>query len=139
MPRTQLLRVLAALSLPALTLTTAGTANAADTQHVGHVWTIVLENSEMEQTYVTDRNSDPYLSQTLTSEGMFIPGYYGTGHSSLDNYIAMVSGQGPNPSTQGDCDTNTTLGNPAGAGGGSVDPSPTTWQFDADGQALAKR
>ena len=132
------------MSLPALTLTTAGTANAADTPHIGHVWTIVLENSEFEQTYVADRNSDPYLSQTLTSQGMLIPGYFGTGHSSLDNYIAMASGQGPNPQTQGDCDTNTTLGAPVGADGkpipgiGSVDPGPTTWQFDADGQAVDK-
>ena len=134
MPRTQLLRFLAALSLPALTLTTAGTANAAATPHVGHVWTIVLENSEFEQTYVADRNSDPYLSQTLTSEGMLIPGYFGTGHSSLDNYIAMASGQGPNAETKGDCDTNTTLG------GGSPNPAPDanghTWHFDADGQAV---
>ena len=33
-----------------------------------------------------------------------MPGYYGIGHlSSLDNYLALVSGQAPNPQTQGDC------------------------------------
>jgi phosphatidylinositol-3-phosphatase len=135
MTRTHLVRCLAALALPALTVTTATAANAADpAPHVGHVWTIVLENSEFEQTYIADRNSDPYLSQTLTSEGMLVPGYFGTGHSSLDNYIAMASGQGPNASTQGDCDTNTTLG------GGPPDPAPDasahTWHFDAHGQAV---
>jgi hypothetical protein len=31
--------------------------------------------------------------------------YYGIGHNSLDNYIAMVSGQAPNPITQADCGT----------------------------------
>jgi photosystem II stability/assembly factor-like uncharacterized protein len=29
--------------------------------------------------------------------------YFGIGHESLDNYIAEVSGQAPNPDTQGDC------------------------------------
>ena len=29
--------------------------------------------------------------------------YYGVGHESLDNYIAEVSGQAPNPETQDDC------------------------------------
>ena len=29
--------------------------------------------------------------------------YYAVGHSSLPNYIAQVSGQGPNPATEGDC------------------------------------
>jgi hypothetical protein len=29
--------------------------------------------------------------------------YYGIGHNSMDNYIAMISGQSPNPITQQDC------------------------------------
>ena len=32
-----------------------------------------------------------------------MPNYYGVGHASLDNYIAMISGQAPNASTQADC------------------------------------
>ncbi len=44
-----------------------------------------------------------YLSQTLVGQGAFLPNYYGIGHHSLDNYIAMVSGQAPNPLTSGDC------------------------------------
>ena len=32
-----------------------------------------------------------------------MPNYYGIGHSSLDNYIAMIGGQPPNPTTQADC------------------------------------
>ena len=32
-----------------------------------------------------------------------MPNYYGVGHASLDNYVAMISGQAPNPSTQADC------------------------------------
>ena len=34
-----------------------------------------------------------------------MPNYYGIGHSSLDNYIAMIGGQPPNPTTQADCPT----------------------------------
>ena len=29
--------------------------------------------------------------------------FYGIGHFSLDNYLAMISGQAPNTATQGDC------------------------------------
>jgi phosphatidylinositol-3-phosphatase len=98
---------------------------AAATTSVGHVWTIVLENSEFAQTFVAGRSSAPYLTQTLPSLGKLVVQYFGTGHSSLDNYIAMTSGQGPNTTTQGDCDTPTTLGGDAGQ-----------WHFDADGQAV---
>jgi phosphatidylinositol-3-phosphatase len=92
---------------------------------VGHVWTIVLENSEFAQTFVAGRSTAPYLTQTLPSLGKLVVQYFGTGHSSLDNYIAMTSGQGPNATTQGDCDDPTTLG---GANG--------QYHFDADGQAV---
>ncbi|GAC1387472.1 MAG: phosphatidylinositol-3-phosphatase [Pseudarthrobacter sp.] len=45
----------------------------------------------------------PYLSQTLRGQGMLLSQYYGTAHNSLPNYIAQISGQGPNTETQGDC------------------------------------
>ena len=127
MPRTQLLRICAAAALTGgLVVSAPVPAGAADaTPHIGHVWTIVLENSEFAQTFVGGRNSAPYLTQTLPSLGKLVVNYFGTGHSSLDNYVAMTSGQGPNASTQGDCDTPTTLGGAPGA-----------WHFDADGQAV---
>ena len=128
-PRLLLTRVLpvaamlaAATMAPAASTATQATAAAPA---IGHVWTIVLENSEFAQTFVAGRSAAPYLTQTLPSEGKLVVQYYGTGHSSLDNYIAMTSGQGPNASTQGDCDTPTTLGGPNGQ-----------WHFDADGQAV---
>jgi hypothetical protein len=31
--------------------------------------------------------------------------YYGTAHNSQPNYVAEISGQGPNPQMQGDCQT----------------------------------
>jgi hypothetical protein len=39
----------------------------------------------------------------LTAQGELLTNYYAIGHNSLDNYIAMVSGQAPNAITQSDC------------------------------------
>ena len=69
---------------------------------VRHVFVIVLENESAAVTFGPDSPA-PYLSSTLPSRGVFVPNYYGIGHASLDNYIAMISGQAPNPSTQADC------------------------------------
>ena len=74
------------------------------------MWTIVLENSGVYTSFGLGQVAAPYLARTLPLEGAFLPNYYGTGHSSLDNYIAMTSGQGPNPATQGDCHDATTMG-----------------------------
>ena len=38
-----------------------------------------------------------------------MPNYYGIGHNSNDNYIAMISGQAPNPQTQADCQSFTDM------------------------------
>jgi hypothetical protein len=45
----------------------------------------------------------PYLSKTLPSQGALLEDYYSIGHESLDNYIAMISGQAPSYDTQTDC------------------------------------
>jgi hypothetical protein len=75
---------------------------AAAVPHVDHVFVVVLENENAADTFGPDTEI-PYLAQTLTSQGAFVPDYYGTGHESLDNYISMISGQGPNLETQADC------------------------------------
>ncbi|MBV8172718.1 MAG: phosphoesterase [Candidatus Eremiobacteraeota bacterium] len=49
----------------------------------------------------------PYLAKTLVSQGAYLKNYYGIGHNSLDNYIALISGQAPNRATQLDCHTYT--------------------------------
>jgi hypothetical protein len=69
---------------------------------VRHVFVIVLENESAAVTF-GPASPAPYLSRTLRARGEFMPNYYGVGHASLDNYIAMISGQAPNPSTQADC------------------------------------
>ncbi len=70
--------------------------------HVGHVFLIVLENEGYDTTFGSSPPA-PYLGATLPSQGRLLTQYFAIGHSSLDNYVAMVSGQAPNPQTQNDC------------------------------------
>jgi len=72
--------------------------------HINHVFIVVLENEDYSNTFGPTSEA-PYLAKTLRYQGEFLPNYYGIGHSSLDNYIAMISGQPPTPQTQGDCTT----------------------------------
>ena len=69
---------------------------------VGHVFVIMLENEDYATTF-GEPAADPYLAQTLPSEGALLSEYFATGHESNDNYIALVSGQPPNPENQADC------------------------------------
>ena len=69
---------------------------------IGHVFVIILENKGYANTFASNSLA-PYLAQTLPKQGALVQNYYGVGHVSLDNYIAMISGQGPNPITQSDC------------------------------------
>jgi hypothetical protein len=77
---------------------------------IKHVWLIILENKSYDETF-TGLNDNSYLWHTLPSEGVLLQNYYGTGHSSMDNYIALVSGQAPEEDTQEDCsDVNVPFG-----------------------------
>jgi phosphatidylinositol-3-phosphatase len=67
-----------------------------------HVFIIVLENEGFDTTF-GNNSPAPYLSKELTKKGLLLTQYYGIGHFSLDNYIAMISGQAPNAYTQNDC------------------------------------
>ena len=96
-------------------------ASGATTPPIRHVVIIVLENSDFANNFGAGAVLSPYLTGTLVPMGVEIPLYYGTGHASLDNYVAMISGQAPNPATQGDCTSPATL-------------SPGT--LDADGEAV---
>jgi phosphatidylinositol-3-phosphatase len=85
----------------ALALVLPGGAGAAQPA-VRHVFVIVLENKDYDQSFGPQAKS-PELGQVLPSQGVLLSRYYGVAHNSLPNYIAMVSGQGPNPVTQSDC------------------------------------
>jgi hypothetical protein len=99
-----MLRILIALAL-ALLGTNASTAGAQGRQrlpNVRHVFIIVLENQGFDSTFQLVSRA-PYLADTLTRAGAFLRQYYGIGHVSLDNYIAMISGLAPTRETQIDC------------------------------------
>jgi hypothetical protein len=66
-----------------------------------HVFVIVLENEGFPVTFGA-KSPAAYLKM-LARQGALLRNYYGIGHYSLDNYLAMVSGQAPNPITQADC------------------------------------
>ncbi|GLQ93003.1 alkaline phosphatase family protein [Dyella acidisoli] len=90
--------LLFALSVPAISL-----AGSSPTQPpIRHVFIIMLENESYPVTF-GPQSIAPYLARELPKQGALLPNYYGVGHYSLDNYIAMISGQAPNPATQGDC------------------------------------
>ncbi|MHB8448920.1 MAG: alkaline phosphatase family protein [Mycobacteriales bacterium] len=63
---------------------------------------VLTEENEAESVTFGPASPATYLN-SLRSRGVFTPNYYGTGHVSLDNYIAMVSGQPENPETGSDC------------------------------------
>ena len=69
---------------------------------IHHLFVIVLENEDYDTTFGASPGST-YLAKTLPAQGALLTHYYGIGHESLDNYIAMISGQPPNVQTQSDC------------------------------------
>ena len=124
---------IACAAVASVTATAAGpgaAASASSSPAVGHVFVIVLENMGYAKTF-DDPSADPYLAQTLPSKGALLTQYYATGHVSNDNYISMISGQGPNPDTQADCQiyndfvgTGPTLVDGQAVGSGCVYPQP---------------
>jgi hypothetical protein len=93
----------------------------ATSANVRHVFVIVLENENYSASYVDNKN--PWLGHKLQAQGTLLTNYYGTGHNSLDNYLSMISGQAPNPTTSADCPN-------------YMDFTPSPAQFASDGQAI---
>jgi hypothetical protein len=92
----------AATLVAALALGGALPARASALPPIKHVFVVVLANKDYAQTFARGSKA-PYLARTLRAEGLTLTHYYAIGHLSLDNYIAMISGQAPNPVTQADC------------------------------------
>lgn len=111
----------AALGVAAVAVPSASTAVHASTTGsylpgAKHFFVINLENKGYNETWGPN-SAAPYLSQTLRSQGVLLNSYYGTAHNSQPNYVAEISGQGPNPQMQGDCQTYSPF-----AGSGTVAP-----------------
>lgn len=90
------------LTFGANALASARKTTAAVIPPIRHVFLIVLENKNYSDTF-SPSSEAPYLAKTLRAKGALLPQYYGTGHDSLDNYIAMMSGQASTPQTANDC------------------------------------
>jgi len=105
---------LTAAIVPAQGAPTPGTS--AYLPPVKHVFVINLENKGFNATWGPG-SAAPYLSQTLRAQGVLLNTYYGTAHNSQPNYVAQISGQGPNPQMQADCQSYTPF-----VGAGTVPP-----------------
>jgi hypothetical protein len=104
----------AALSAP---LVVGGGASAAPRSHgtflraalppgsIKHIFVIEFENEGYQTTFGFGSVAT-YLNDALVPTGEVLADYYATGHDSLDNYIAQVSGQAPTTATQADCSDN---------------------------------
>ena len=77
---------------------------AAGPAPIGHVFVINLENESYVDIWAP-ASPAVYLNKTLRPQGQLLTQYFAIGHASLDNYIAQISGQAPNPDTQADCVT----------------------------------
>lgn len=102
-------RAAAAVVLTGTTLVVATASGSAATltrppyvPAVGHVFVINIENKGFDATWGAG-SAAPYLSQTLRNKGVLLTNYYATAHNSQPNYVAQISGQGPNPQMQSDC------------------------------------
>ena len=111
------LSVLVALVALGLALPAAGAAlpeqapvrtTAAYVPPIRHVFVINIENKGYDQTWGAGSEA-PYLATTLRRKGVLLNKYYGTAHNSQPNYVAQISGQGPNPDMQADCQTYSTF------------------------------
>ncbi|MCB5293906.1 hypothetical protein BJQ90_03368 [Arthrobacter sp. SO3] len=105
-----LLAAAAIVSGPAQPAATAGAPMAPQAQSylpgAKHVFVINLENKGYDETW-GPASAAPYLSQTLRAQGVLLNQYFGTAHNSQPNYVAQISGQGPNPQMQADCQSYT--------------------------------
>jgi len=104
-----LLAGVALAALPLLALAPVAPADAATTLRaalppgkINHIFVIDLENEGFATTFGPGSPAT-YLNGVLRKKGELVTHYYGTGHDSLDNYIAQVSGQAPTKDTQADC------------------------------------
>ena len=126
----------ATTSPAAVTPSTTVDALAVPAGAIKHVIVIDLENESYSTTFGPGSVAT-YLNQTLLTKGELIPQYYATGHVSLDNYLAQVSGQAPNQVTNSDCQGSyldmLDAGNPA-----PLDPNQSLYPGQVDGQGCVQ-
>lgn len=106
MTQTKILPIIAVTMM--LLFSATGTPAKADVRHglegvasYDHIVVLVLENENFDTSWGTD--SPAHYLNSLRARGVFADQYFATGHVSLDNYIAMISGQPANPLSSSDC------------------------------------
>jgi hypothetical protein len=102
---------------------------------INNVLVIDLENESFSSTF-GPTSPATYLNQTLVPEGELLDNYYATGHVSLDNYIAQISGQAPTPMTDSDCLSISgagLVGQYVNVTPGTDDPNSSTYPGQVDG------
>src|ERR1700722_724241 len=95
---------------------------------INNILVIELENEDATSTFGPGSVAK-YLNGTLVPKGELLPNYYATGHVSLDNYIAQISGQAPTPLTDSDCD----LTGYSNVSPGTDDPNSAMYPGQVDG------
>ena len=99
---------------------------------IQHVIVVDLENESFASTF-GPTSPATYLNHTLVPQGELLEHYYATGHVSLDNYIAQVSGQARNPLTSSDCLSASFAGQFVDVLPGTLDPNQTRYPAQVDG------
>ncbi len=107
-----------ATPVPAATATPVA-MNANGTPQLRHVFVIILENQAEDNTFGV-KMPVPYLQNTVSSQGAFVPNYWGTAHNSLGNYVTLLSGQSVTQINQEDCPTYVQIANPSVGPNGQV-------------------
>ena len=87
----------AGASAPATTATPSSTSSP-----VKHVFVIALTTPSYDAAF-GHASVAHYLNETLRRRGTLLSGYRTLGDTELPDYLAMVSGQAPNPDTRSDC------------------------------------
>jgi phosphatidylinositol-3-phosphatase len=80
----------------------AGAAVGAPPPPIRHVFVVMLENQPFDYTFGA-KSQARYL-KALPRQGALAVNYFATSHASLGNYLALISGQAPNESTNLDCE-----------------------------------
>jgi len=93
--------VVSTLVVAAPVLADATTQGLEHVPRFDHVVVLVLENENFDDSW--GPGSPAHFLNGLRNRGVFADQYFATGHASLDNYIAMVSGQPANPLSASDC------------------------------------
>jgi hypothetical protein len=83
--------------------TTTTPTPASTLPKVHHVFEIALSTTSYAAAFA-DKPTAPYL-HALEAKGTLLRGYQSLGHGELADYLAMISGQGPNAATSAGCTT----------------------------------